>query len=99
GAQLHEQETHQRLLTGACRPGEEVEGPRNHMKGDVAEDLWAIAVAQPDIFKADHVIALDPLNIRPNLRLYAELAVRYQWMWARAWAGHARPQKPARWWF
>ena len=56
------------------------------MKGDVAQDLWAIAVAQPDIFKADHAIALDPLNIRPNLRLYAELAVRYQWIWARTWA-------------
>ena len=57
------------------------------MKGDVAQDLWASAVAQPDIFKADHAIALDPLNIRPNLRLYAELAVRYQWIWARTWAG------------
>ena len=57
------------------------------MKGDIAQDLWAIAVAQPDIFKADHAIALDPLNIRPNLRLYAELTVRYQWIWARAWAG------------
>ena len=57
------------------------------MEGDVAQDFRAAAVAQPDIFKADHAIVLDPLNIRPNLRLYAELAVRYQWIWAKAWAG------------
>ena len=60
------------------------------MEGDVAQDFRAAAVAQPDIFKADHAIVLDPLNIRPNLRLYAELAVRYQWIWAKAWAGCTR---------
>jgi hypothetical protein len=54
------------------------------MEGDVAQDFGATAIAQPDIFEADHAIVLDPLNIRPNLRLYAELAVRYQWIWAKA---------------
>src|SRR6516165_5334327 len=77
----HEQQAQQRRLACARRPGEEMKRSRKHMKRNVAQDLWAGAVAQPNIFKADHAIVLDPLNILPNLRLYAEVALRYQWIW------------------
>ena len=90
----HEQQAQQRGFARAGRTGEEVKRSRNHMKGDVAKDLWASAVAQPNIFKADHAIVLDPLNIRPNLRLYAELALRYQWIWARV-SRLTKCEKPA----
>src|SRR5579885_1393301 len=50
----HEQEAQKRRLSGPRGSGQEVEGPGKHVEGDVAQNLRAGAVAQPDIVKANH---------------------------------------------
>ena len=50
----HEKKAQKRRLAGSRRSGQEVKGPGKHVKGDVAQDFGAGAVAEPHIVKANH---------------------------------------------
>jgi hypothetical protein len=50
----HEKKAQKRRLSGPRRSGQEVKGPGKHVEGDVAQNLWAGAVAQPHVVKANH---------------------------------------------
>ena len=95
----HEEQPQKRGLAGARGPGQEVKGPRKHVKGDVAQDFRATAVAQPDIVKADHPCSLSLLTLRHDWRLYAELPGPVSMDLGKGMGPGANPGKRPLWFF
>ena len=54
GFSAEKQHAQERGLAGARRPGEELERVRRELEAHIAQDFRPEAVAQADIFEADH---------------------------------------------
>src|SRR5665811_1500564 len=59
----HEKQAQKRGLSGSRGAGQEVKGPRKHVKGDISQDFRACAIAKPDIVKANHPSSLRLLTL------------------------------------